>query len=80
MNLGKKLRASDCNGDGFEDLIVLSPLAESSGDQRGNIAVFLNLDKLNKTSNILTLEDADFFMYGANDYEWFGYDALCTPD
>jgi hypothetical protein len=27
-SMGLKLRSSDCNGDGFKDLLILSPLAE----------------------------------------------------
>jgi hypothetical protein len=28
----------------------------------------------------LHIEDADIFIAGKTNYEWFGYDALCTKD
>jgi len=81
FNLGQNLRVSDCNGDGFDDLIVLSPLSQQGGDKRGHLGIFYNLmSKVDKQSGVLYLEDADFSMTGTDNYQWFGYDALCTPD
>lgn len=39
-NLGYGLRVADCDGDGFKDLLVLSPFSQENGDQRGQISVF----------------------------------------
>jgi len=32
MNLGQNLKVSDCNGDGKQDLIVMSPMSQQGGD------------------------------------------------
>ena len=42
--------------------------------------MFYNLDKLNSTTQELYIEDADFTLSGPTDYQWFGYEAICTRD
>jgi hypothetical protein len=81
FNLGQNLKVSDCNGDGKQDLIVLSPMAQQGGDKRGYAAVFFDiLGKANSGSNVIYLEDADFKAFGKENYQWFGFDAVCTND
>ncbi len=75
------MSVSDCNQDGHDDLIVLSPLSQQGGDKRGHVAVFLNLQsKVDSATKIAYLEDADVLISGKDNYQWFGYDALCTND
>lgn len=81
FNLGMNLRAGDCNLDGKKDLIVLSPLSQQGGDKKGHVAVVLDImNKLNQTTNIVYLEDAEVVLTGHDNYQWFGYDGLCTND
>lgn len=41
FNLGHALRASDCDGDGKQDLIIMSPFSTQGWDQRGHISVIM---------------------------------------
>jgi len=44
------------------------------------VAIFHNLDKLNAETKELIVEDADLFLAGTDNYQWFGYEGLCTKD
>ena len=67
FNLGMNLRIGDCDLDGHQDLIVLSPISQQSGDKRGHLAVILNF--MNKVSDkIYYLEDADVVLTGKDNY------------
>ena len=45
-NLGWDLLASDVNDDGFDDVIVGSPFAAASGEQRGFVAALFADERL----------------------------------
>ena len=83
MNLGTFLAGSDCNNDGYADLLIGSPFASSLGDKRGNVAIFtniLNTPVANITENgtkIIYLEEADFYIQGTEDYEEIGTSIEC---
>ncbi|TNV85120.1 hypothetical protein FGO68_gene1907 [Halteria grandinella] len=78
-NIGLGLRASDCDGDGWDDLLVLSPLAQNLGDQRGHIAVLTNLNVMHSNGDI-EFEQLQIQIKGEQNYEWFGFDAVCHGD
>jgi FG-GAP repeat len=81
MNLGQLLRVSDCNGDGKLDLIIGAPMSQQGGDKRGYIAVLYEfMSKLQEGGSLLYLDDADFTLTGKDNYQWFGFDAVCTKD
>lgn len=78
FNLGQNLKVNDCNGDGKDDLLILSPMSQQGGDKRGHVAVFYDfMSKLNGT-NVLFMEDADFTAHGYINFQWFGFDAVCV--
>jgi hypothetical protein len=56
FNVGMSLKVSDCNGDGKQDLIILSPLSQQGGDQRGHLAIFHEISSSRFLSNIISLE------------------------
>ena len=75
------MKVSDCNGDGKDDLIILSPMSQQGGDKRGHVAVIYDLmSKSINGSNIIYIEDADFKVAGIYNYQWLGFDAVCTGD
>jgi hypothetical protein len=81
FNVGMSLKVSDCNGDGKQDLIILSPLSQQGGDQRGHLAIFHEISSSRFLSNIISLEeDSQVKMQGFYNYGWFGFDAVCTED
>ena len=43
MNLGFRLRGSSCNGDKYQDLLILSPYSEQGGDKRGTLSIFFSV-------------------------------------
>ena len=55
-NLGWDLLAADLNGDGFDDVIVGSPFAAASGEQRGFVAALFAQENLGKNPNIYWLK------------------------
>jgi hypothetical protein len=79
MNLGQNLRVSDCNGDGMMDLIIMSPMSQQKGDKRGHVAVFYEFMSRIQQGE-LNVEDADLVLTGTDNYQWFGFDAVCTND
>jgi glycosylphosphatidylinositol phospholipase D len=68
FNLGQNLRVADCNGDGKDDLLILSPMAQQGGDKRGHVAVFYNFMSKLGSGNTLYMEDADFTTHGSSNY------------
>ena len=38
------------------------------------------MSKIDKLTNVLYVENADFTLSGTQNYQWFGFDAICTPD
>ena len=43
LNLGFRLRNGLCNGDKYQDLIILSPFSEQGGNQRGTLSIFYGI-------------------------------------
>ena len=59
---------------------MLSPISQQGGDKRGHVAVVLNFMEKVTSDNVYYLEDAEVVLTGKENYQWFGYDALCTND
>jgi hypothetical protein len=38
------------------------------------------MNKINKQTKELSISNADLYIAGSVNYEWFGYDAVCTKD
>jgi glycosylphosphatidylinositol phospholipase D len=74
-NLGSYLFTSDCNGDGFTDLLVGSPHSQQDGDNKGHAAVFLSVQNNSKE---IFIEDADYSFIGQNEYHEFGRSLTCS--
>lgn len=74
FNLGFFLSSSDCDGDGFDDLLIGSPYAEKGGNKKGSAAV---ITKLSSDSKVFNVEDSQFFAVGENNYNEFGYSMTC---
>lgn len=86
-SVGFKLKHFDVNGDGFDDIIVGSPLAYGGTGaprfgnfhaaslyvHRGMVSVFLSRNSSHLGSN-LKFDTADIHIRGESDYELFGYD------
>ncbi|XP_075399646.1 phosphatidylinositol-glycan-specific phospholipase D [Tenrec ecaudatus] len=71
-NLGWTLLAADVNGDGKPDLVIGSPFAPGGGKQKGIVAAFHSGPSRNDKDK-LSMEAADWFMRGEEDFAWFGY-------
>jgi len=41
--MGLNIRVSECFETGKSDLIIMSPYAQSKGNQRGHLAIFRNV-------------------------------------
>jgi glycosylphosphatidylinositol phospholipase D len=78
-SFGEKLFAFDVDKDGYNDLIVGSPLSSNSygSHQRGSIHCFLAAS--NHSRNI-SFADSDWSLYGQQDYEWFGSSFVFAND
>ncbi|XP_068530814.1 phosphatidylinositol-glycan-specific phospholipase D isoform X2 [Anas acuta] len=71
-NLGWSLLAADIDGDGNADLVVGSPYAPGSGQQRGFVVAFHS--HFNRSDQgLLSVEDADWMVKGEENYAWFGF-------
>ncbi|XP_021244243.1 phosphatidylinositol-glycan-specific phospholipase D [Numida meleagris] len=71
-NLGWSLLAADIDGDQNGDLVVGSPYAPGSGQQRGFVAAFYSY--FNRTNQgLLSVEDANWMVNGEENYAWFGF-------
>uniref|UniRef100_A0A669P4I3 Phosphatidylinositol-glycan-specific phospholipase D n=1 Tax=Phasianus colchicus TaxID=9054 RepID=A0A669P4I3_PHACC len=66
-NLGWSLLAADIDGDQNADLVVGSPYAPGSGQQRGFVAAFYSY--FNRSNQ----EDANWMVNGEENYAWFGF-------
>ena len=44
------------------------------------MAIFYDLSMKGWFNNIVAIEDASFTLMGEINYQWLGFDALCTPD
>jgi hypothetical protein len=42
------------------------------------VAVFYKWKKFKNSDKTHFIEDADFIMNGFSEYQWFGFDAVCT--
>ncbi|KAM4705011.1 phosphatidylinositol-glycan-specific phospholipase D [Rhinophrynus dorsalis] len=71
-NLGWSLLAADVNGDRKKDLVIGSPYAPGGGKQRGLVAAFYSSWKRNRSAS-LSVDEAEWRMFGEHDYAWFGY-------
>ncbi|KAM3929195.1 phosphatidylinositol-glycan-specific phospholipase D [Leptodactylus fuscus] len=71
-NFGWTLHSADVNGDKKLDLVVGSPYASGGGKQRGLVAAFYASHR-GSIKGSLYLEEADWSIYGEQDYAWFGY-------
>jgi glycosylphosphatidylinositol phospholipase D len=69
---GESLFSADIDGDGFKDLIILSPHSTPivSGDQRGSVQGFLSSTRALNPS--LSYLDADWTLTGTGKYDLFG--------
>lgn len=76
FNLGFFLGSGDCDGDGFNDLLIGSPYSQQGGDKRGHAAVFVNITDKSQ----VYIEDADLFAAGVSNYQEFGYSIACNKD
>lgn len=76
-NLGLKLYVDDCNNDGYKELIIGSPLASSSslGKQVGSVGIFY---KINGEKKIIYINEADVYLKGFKQFQWFGHSASCS--
>ncbi|XP_048794506.1 phosphatidylinositol-glycan-specific phospholipase D [Lagopus muta] len=71
-NLGWSLLAADIDGDQNADLVVGSPYAPGSGQQRGFVAAFYSY--FNRSNQgLLSIEDANWMVNGEENYAWFGF-------
>ncbi|XP_065607809.1 phosphatidylinositol-glycan-specific phospholipase D isoform X2 [Cyrtonyx montezumae] len=71
-NLGWSLLAADIDGNQNADLIVGSPYAPGSGQQRGFVAAFYSY--FNRSNQgLLSVEDANWIVNGEENYAWFGF-------
>uniref|UniRef100_A0A669PL32 Phosphatidylinositol-glycan-specific phospholipase D n=1 Tax=Phasianus colchicus TaxID=9054 RepID=A0A669PL32_PHACC len=71
-NLGWSLLAADIDGDQNADLVVGSPYAPGSGQQRGFVAAFYSY--FNRSNQgLLSVEDANWMVNGEENYAWFGF-------
>jgi hypothetical protein len=62
------LRVSDCDLDGHQDLLVLSPISQQGGDKRGHVAVVLNFMEKVTAENVYYLVDAEVVLTGKENY------------
>ncbi len=77
FNLGFFLNSKDCNGDGYNDLLIGSPYSGQGGDKIGHVAAFYNPINPTNETNIIKIENAPFQMGGQSDYQEFGYSIDC---
>eukprot|EP00743_Colponemidia_sp_Colp-15_P001591 GILK01001737.1.p1 GENE.GILK01001737.1~~GILK01001737.1.p1 ORF type:complete len:905 (-),score=147.51 GILK01001737.1:91-2769(-) len=75
-NHGYFLTSEDCDGDGFNDILIGSPFAANGGDQVGAAAVFLSSTK--RSTSSWSFVEADWYAVGHANYEWFGYQLTCA--
>ncbi|BFZ16486.1 hypothetical protein BsWGS_19525 [Bradybaena similaris] len=72
-NMGTTLSTGDLNSDLYEDLIIGSPFAPGSGEQRGTVGVVYAGSKYAGVGTLrLTLSPADFIIQGSQNYSWLG--------
>ncbi|KAF2072152.1 hypothetical protein CYY_006528 [Polysphondylium violaceum] len=79
-SVGSVIKKGDCNGDGYNDLILGLPNSSGGGSQRGMVAIFYSSTKYAPGQVLNQLDDSDYKVYGDNDYEWFGYDVKVQQD
>lgn len=83
--MGTSLSSGDLDGDGFDDLIIGSPLScrlDAPCDhlspeaklQSGAVSIFLT--SLWTSNSTIQLTDADITLQGASRYSWFGSQAI----
>uniref|UniRef100_A0A669P7X4 Phosphatidylinositol-glycan-specific phospholipase D n=1 Tax=Phasianus colchicus TaxID=9054 RepID=A0A669P7X4_PHACC len=72
-NLGWSLLAADIDGDQNADLVVGSPYAPGSGQQRGFVAAFYSYFNRSNQGRLLSVEDANWMVNGEENYAWFGF-------
>jgi glycosylphosphatidylinositol phospholipase D len=80
VHMGDSFTVSDVNDDGFDDLIINSPLTNVTGNpQTGIVSVFLSNKKYSLRQTI-DLSAADLTLRGESKYSTFGQHSLVIRD